>query len=187
MWDTCSLLPLPPPHSRLLLAPPATTSLTAPAAVLSTAGSRANRRHCGFLSRRETAATTATTSWACLWLWAANRSALAPNACLSAISASKSKMRSSLGSLLRNKQFKKVLFSWPLGQRHSISTRSSDGFWVAWDGIGGWTAVPPAGCRSADAQLTGGGVAPCKGSWERVCLHQVGDGLILLSKETGAF
>jgi hypothetical protein len=29
---------------------------------------------------------------------------------------------------LRNKQLKKALFSWPLGQSRSISTNSSDGF-----------------------------------------------------------
>ncbi len=46
-------------------------------------------------------------------------------------SASESRMGSSLGSLLRNKQLKKAFFSWPLGQRRSISARSSNGFWAA--------------------------------------------------------
>jgi hypothetical protein len=40
-------------------------------------------------------------------------------------------MRSSLGSLFKNKQLKKAFFSLPLGQRRSISARSSDGFWLA--------------------------------------------------------
>jgi hypothetical protein len=52
-------------------------------------------------------------------VWVANRSALAHNA--ACLSASESRMWTSLGSLLWNKQLKKAFFSWPLGQRRSIS------------------------------------------------------------------
>ncbi len=59
----------------------------------------------------------------------ANRSALAHNA--ACLFASESRMWSSLGSLFRNKQLKKAFFSWPLGERRSLSARSSNGFWAA--------------------------------------------------------
>jgi hypothetical protein len=49
--------------------------------------------------------------------------------CLSNISTSESRMQSSLGSLLRNKQLKKALFSWPSGQRRGNSASSSHGKW----------------------------------------------------------
>ncbi len=62
-------------------------------------------------------------------MWVANRSALAHNA--ACLSASESRMWSSLGSLLRNKQLKNAFFSWSLGQRRSISARRSKGLWVA--------------------------------------------------------
>ncbi len=51
-------------------------------------------------------------------------SALTPNVCFSTISALESITRSSQGSLLRHEQLQEMLFSWPLGQRCSISASS---------------------------------------------------------------
>jgi hypothetical protein len=70
---------------------------------------------------------------------------LSPNACMSAISASESRMQSFLGSLLRNKQLENVLFSRPLG-RGAASWRAAlmDSGWPAAEA---GAAVPPTEFR----------------------------------------
>ncbi len=131
----CSTLPPTATTAGLLLASTTAASLSATTAALAAAGSGAHRRHCGLLSLLlERAGGHRSHHIMSMLLWAVNRPAMAPNACLSSISASKSKMCSSLGSLLRNKQLKKALFSWRLGERRSISARSSDSFWAVRDG-----------------------------------------------------
>ena len=117
--------------SRPLLAPPAAAPLSAAAAALPAAGSWADCSHRGLLS---------------FLLWRRNGGHRCHHVVgLLAVVGGEEvgpgaqrllvchlrldrRMRSSLGSLLRNKQLKKALFSWPLGQSRSISASSSDGF-----------------------------------------------------------
>ncbi len=113
-----------------------------------------------------------------MWLWAANRSALAPNACLSTMFVSESRMQSSLGSLLRNKQLRRRCSPGPWGR--GVASPPGTSMASKWPGTG-------LEAEQLFHLLTGSGVAPCKGSQERVCLHQVGDGLILYLKKLAHF
>jgi hypothetical protein len=78
---------------------------------------------------------------------------LVPSTCLFAISTSESRMQSSLGSLFRNKQLKKALFSWPLGQ--SAASQRVTPMASGWPAGAAGGAVLLAGCQLLTYLLLG--------------------------------
>ncbi len=118
--------------ARLLLASPPAASLSATTAPLAAAGSGVHCRHCGLLSLllERAGGQCRHHVMSVLAVVGGEQAHSGALRLLVRHVHLQSRMWSSLGSLLRSKQLKKLLFSWPLGQKCSTSARSSNGFWA---------------------------------------------------------
>jgi hypothetical protein len=97
-----------------------------------------------------------------LLLWAAKKTALVPNACVSAISAFGEQDAELPGQLVEEQAVEECIILLALGQRSAASRRAAPTA-SGWPAVGVGVAAPPAGFLLAGAQPRGGDGAPYTG------------------------